>query len=134
VADDRWWTLNEASDRAGLGPEAIRKWALKEPPRVRSRMSSNGNKPIREVLAEDVTREAAVSLRARRRSPANASGSAPAPGFQAQDQLSTLDEVVRLQRVIDALRDEIEERHVRIGGLHREIGALLQAPSAVPNN
>jgi hypothetical protein len=32
------------------------------------------------------------------------------------------------------LRDEIEERHVLIGSLHREISALLQAPSVIPNN
>lgn len=130
--DETWWTLGEAAEQTGYTVAAIRKWVRADPPRVTAQRVTYGRRERWEVLARDVRREARASGRSR--PPANLPRSGPTPVATSLDQVTTLEEVTRLYRSIDELRAEIEERHIRIEGLQREIAALLQAPSSVPNN
>lgn len=129
MAED-WWSLKKASEQTGLTSEAIRRWALGDPPRVETRLIAYGRKQRREVLARDVVREAVASGRP---GPHVKPPSAIA-GFESEDRLITLEEVARRYRLIDSLRGEIEQRHLEIDAHHRDIEMMLQGTARVPNN
>ncbi len=126
---DTWLTLAQAADRTGLTTETIRKWAISEPPRVRARMASAGKRKLWEVEAADGDREAEANGRMARRSARRDDTDA-----WVRDRTATLNDVTRIYRLIDELREEIESRHLQIERLQREIVTLLEAPSVLANN
>jgi len=50
------------------------------------------------------------------------------------DRIASLEEVARRYRLIDELREEIELRHIEVERHQRDIAAMLQGPTRVPNN
>ena len=126
---DTGLTLAQAADRTGLTTETIRKWAISEPPRVRARMASAGKRKLWEVEASDVAREAEANGRMTRRAARRDDTEA-----RVRDRTATLNDVTRIYRLIDELREEIESRHLQIERLQREVVALLEAPSILAND
>lgn len=129
-----WWSLKEAASASGLTVEGVRRWALADPPRVRTREVMVGKKMVREVLVSDVQREAGISARygSRLKIIRDAEPGTPPTG-EMRDQLAMQQEVARRYRLIDELRAEIEQRHLAIEGHQRDIATMLQAPTQVPN-
>lgn len=126
-----WWKLQQAHEATGFNVETIRKWALADPPRVRSRLVSVGKRPIREVVVSDVRREAALSGRHGPSPPARPELGAEA---LANAGVGDLEEVLRRYRAIDELRQQIETMHQAIETHQSDIATILQGPTHVPNN
>lgn len=126
-ADSGWWSLAEAADRTGFHAETVRGWTRTGSPRVTSKIEAGR----RLVLAPEVI-ERATQARPRRGRAREVTNAAPVTG-ETLDRLTTLDEVVRRQRIIDEHREEIERRHLEIARQYREIAELALAPSVVPD-
>jgi len=120
----QWVTLSEAAATTGLTSEAIRNWATSSEPRIRARRTFVGKRPIWEVNSDDVAREAAKSRRT------VGSRAVLRQGIEG-GRVETLEDVTRIYRLIDELRSQIEERHLEIERLQREIATVLQAPSSL---
>ncbi|HET7385086.1 MAG TPA: hypothetical protein VFJ19_00305 [Nocardioidaceae bacterium] len=126
---DTWLTLKQAADRTGLTAETIRKWAISKPPRVRGRTTFAGKRKLWQVEAGDVDREAEANGRMARRSTRRDD-----TNTRSRDRTATLNDVTRIYRLIDELREEIESRHLQIERLQREVVTLLEAPSVLTND
>lgn len=129
-----WLTLAQAASRTGLTAETVRKWATADPPRVRAREVFAGKRKLWEVDASDVLREAALTGRMVRRFTPGIPGPASESDAPMRDRLATLEDVTRIYRLIDELREQIEGRHLAIERLQRELATLLQAPSVLTSD
>ena len=96
---------------------------------MRARTTFAGKRKLWEVESGDVDREAEangkMARRATRRDDADA---------RVRDRTATLNDVTRIYRLIDELREEIESRHLQIERLQREVVTLLEAPSVLIND